>query len=432
MDSALKRRGKADVSIPLSKKENRMSQQAVSAQKETAKTPAYAWIVLFAIYMATLAAPLNQFKVPPVLTLLRETFSLDYSTAGLLMSIFSIMGFILALPAGFILQKIGIKITGLIAVGSVMVGAALGALAGGAGLLFFGRFIEGAGMGLIMVAAPAAISAWFPARKRAFPMGLWASSVGVGCIASLNLAPVLAENFRWQSVWWTGAAIAAAAFILFGLLFRMPRGNEIHEVPEPTDTGTASSEQLSLSKAIRNSSLWMIGVSFGIFNLTVMAWNTFYPDFLTTERGYSPVRASFITSLLMMVAIFSGPLGGYISDRIGSRRKMIIIPFVLLALLFPFPFVVSGWMIAGLMIAAGILVGPIAPVILAAVPEIMKKPHLIGVGMGVAALCQNLGMFIGPYLFGALLEVTSWSVAGNLMIPLCVLGIIATWTAKIR
>lgn len=409
-----------------------MSQQTVSIPNEAVKTPGYAWIVLFAIYLATLAAPLNQTKVSPVLPLLRETFGLDYSSAGWLISIFSIMGFVLALPAGFILQKIGIKITGLISVGSLMIGSALGALAGGAGLLFFGRFIEGIGMGLIMVAAPAAISIWFPAEKRGLPMGLWASSVGVGIIAAMNLAPKLVAAYNWQAVWWAGSAISAVAFVLFGILFRMPRKDEIPQSPAQPAPDSTRDKPVSLTKSMANSSLWMIAISFGMYNLTVMAWNNFYPDFLATKRGYSLEEAGFISSLLMMVGIFAGPIAGFISDRIGSRKMVILIPYIILTLLFLFPFTVTGWMIAGVMICAGIMVGAIAPVILAAVPEIMKKPETIGIGMGVAALCQNLGMFIGPALFGVLLERTSWAGAGYLMIPLCAIGIIVTWTTKIR
>jgi MFS family permease len=413
-------------------KENRMSQQTVSTSNEAVKTPGYAWIVLFAIYLATLAAPLNQTKVPPVLPLLRETFALDYSSAGQLISIFSIMGFVLALPAGFILQKIGIKATGLISVGSLMIGSALGAMAGGAGLLFFGRFIEGIGMGLIMVAAPAAISIWFPAEKRGLPMGLWASSVGVGIITAMNLAPKLVAAYSWQAVWWAGSAFAAIAFVLFGILFRMPKKDEIQHSPAQPAPGSPEDKSISLTKAMASSSLWMIGIAFGMYNLTVMAWNSFYPDFLATKRGYSLDDAGFISSLLMMVGIFASPIGGFISDRIGSRKKVIVIPYIILTLLFLFPFTVTGWMIPGVMISAGIMVGAIAPVILAAVPEIMKKPETIGIGMGVAALCQNLGMYIGPAVFGALLEITSWASAGYLMIPLCAIGVIATWTAKIR
>ncbi len=409
-----------------------MSQQTISASRETVKTPGYAWVVLFAIYLATLAAPLNQSKVPPLLPILREAFGLNYGSAGQLISIFSIMGFVLALPAGFILQRIGIKVTGLISVGSLMVGSALGAMAEGAGLLFFGRFIEGTGMGLIMVAAPAAISIWFPAEKRGLPMGLWASSVGVGIIAAMNFAPKLEAAYNWQTVWWAASGFSAVAFVLFGILFRMPKGDEIPAQPAQTVPEPAEDKPASLTRAMANSSLWMVAISFGVYNLTVMAWNGLYPDFLNTERGYSLKEAGFISSLLMMAGIFAGPIGGYISDRIGSRKKMIVIPFILLAVLFLFPFSVTGWMIVAVMILAGIMVGIIAPVALAAVPEIMKKPQTIGIGMGVAALCQNLGMYIGPALFGQLLLITTWEIAGYLMIPLCLVGIIAAWKAKIR
>ncbi len=409
-----------------------MSQQTASMPNEPIKTPGYAWVVLIAIYLATLAAPLNQTKVSPVLPFLRDTFSMNYSTAGWLISIFSVMAIVLALPAGFILQKIGIKITGLISVGSLAIGSALGAMAGGAGLLFFGRFVEGIGMGLIMVAAPAAISIWFPAEKRGLPMGLWASSVGVGIIAALNLAPKLKEAYNWQAIWWAGSAFSAIAFVLFAILFRMPKKDEIRQSPAQPVTEGAGGKSVSLTKAMANSSLWMIAISFAMYNLTVMAWNNFYPDFLQTKRGFSPEDAGFTTSLLMMAGIFAGPIAGFISDRIGSRKMVILVPYVILTLLFLFPFTTTGWLISGVMILAGITVGAIAPVILAAVPEIMKKPETIGIGMGVAALCQNLGMFVGPALFGALLEITPWATAGYLMIPLCAIGVIVTWTAKIR
>jgi len=46
-----------------------MSQQSVLETKADVKTPAYAWVVLFALYMATLASPLNLFKLPPVMTI---------------------------------------------------------------------------------------------------------------------------------------------------------------------------------------------------------------------------------------------------------------------------------------------------------------------------------------------------------------------------
>ena len=90
------------------------------------KPSAYAWVILAVLYITSVASALNQFKVPPVLPVLIRTFNLSLSNAGMLMSIFSFTGILLALPAGFILRRLGLKTTGLIAVGAVFIGSCLG------------------------------------------------------------------------------------------------------------------------------------------------------------------------------------------------------------------------------------------------------------------------------------------------------------------
>ena len=107
--------------------------QAVPASKPAAKPSAYAWVILAVVYLASVASALNQFKVPPVLPVLIRAFNLSLSNAGMLMSIFSVTGLILALPAGFIMQRLGLKITGLIAVGAVFIGSGLGTFCSTAG-----------------------------------------------------------------------------------------------------------------------------------------------------------------------------------------------------------------------------------------------------------------------------------------------------------
>ncbi len=414
-----------------------MSPQAATMSKTSAKTPGYAWVVLFALYMATLAAPLNLFKLPPVMTTIQKAFNLSMSGSGDLMSIFSIMGFVLAIPAGFILKRYGIKLTGLVAVGSVAVGSCLGALAKTSQMLFFGRFVEGVGMGLIMVAAPLAISIWFPAQKRALATGIWASSVGIGNVATLLFAPSLAVAYGWTAVWWVGAGFSAFAFILFAVLFRMPKKEEMYDAPAPA--AAAQEESPSLLKGMANSNFWMISIAFGCYNLVVMAMCSFLPTFLEKERGYSLIfdkgvlmNASFVTAFIMMASIFSGPAGGRISDRLGKRKIMILIPYILMTLTFAVPFTVTGWMIPMYMIVFGIVGGPIAPILLAAVPEVARKPQLIGIGMSVAAVGQNIGMYIGPSLFARIQEAQGWATAGYWMIPVCLIGIIATLKLKVR
>jgi MFS family permease len=405
-----------------------------------APTPKYAWVVLFALYMATLAAPLNMFKLPPVMTTIVKAFDLTSAQSGDLMSIFSVMGFVLAIPAGFILKRFGIKLTVLFSVGSITLGTVIGAFAASAGMLFAGRFIEGIGMGLVMVAAPLAISIWFPAHNRALPTGLWASSVGVGNVVTLVAAPSMAVAYGWKSVWWSGAIFAVVAFILFAIFFRMPRKDEMPEAPAPPSAGGEAPP--SLFSGMRNINYWLVGIGFGIYNLVVMAMCTFLPTFLELKHGYSLtyeqglfMNASFVTALIMLASIFSAPGGGYISDKLGSRKAVVLVSYAVMTLTFLVPFSVTGWQIPVYMLVFGIFGGPIAPILLAAVPEVSKKPQLIGIGMACSALCQNMGMYIGPSLFIRIVGDplgNGWAAAGYWMIPFCIIGMIAVWRIKVR
>ena len=176
-----------------------LTPQSPVEQPTTVAVDRYAWVILFVAFMASVAAPLNQFKVPPLMPVLMEGFQLTLSQTGMLMSVFALTGLILALPAGVIIQKLGPRTAGLIAVGSLAIGSTLGAIAGSAGLLLFSRVIEGVGMGLIAVVAPASIAMWFPREKQGVPMGLWATWVPVGSLIMFNLAPTLATTAGWQA-----------------------------------------------------------------------------------------------------------------------------------------------------------------------------------------------------------------------------------------
>jgi predicted MFS family arabinose efflux permease len=109
------------------------------------------WFRVFVLLVVSVAAPLNQFKVPPILPFLMDAFNLSVSKAGLLMSLFATTGLILALPAGFIFQKLGYRVTGLLAVGSIIVGALMGAMSTSAGMILSSRVIEGIGMSFMTV-----------------------------------------------------------------------------------------------------------------------------------------------------------------------------------------------------------------------------------------------------------------------------------------
>lgn len=404
--------------------------QTVTVSKVVVKPSSYAWIILSILCLATVASALNQFKVPPVLPVLIKAFHLSLSDAGMLMSVFSITGFILALPAGFVLHRLGLKATGLIAVGAVFVGSSLGSFSSTAPLMLASRFIEGAGLGLITIMAPAAIAVWFPAERRGTPLGLWSTCMPIGAILMFNTAPWLIGFSGWQLIWKVGAVFALVSFLLFWGLFRMPGAGETFE--EAKSARSESNAFTGLARALANTGLWLITLQFFCFNLICFALNTYYPTFLNTVRNYSLPAASFTFSLCTIAAVFSQPLGGYLSDRLGRRRHLIIISSVVLSPICVFPFIATGWVIPVLIFAFGTIAGTIVPATFAAVPEITVSRQLAGLGMAVLALGQNLGMFIGPIVFGKLVESMGWAGAGYTLAPVCAISVIAVYMARFR
>ncbi len=400
---------------------------AVSTSESIEKTPPYAWTILLVLCVASVASSLNQFKVPPVLPVLIRDFHLSLGNAGMLMSAFSVTGLLLALPAGFILQRLGPKFTGLIAVGAVAFGSVLGTFSTSVPTMLASRFIEGAGLGLITIVAPAAIALWFPEARRGTPLGIWTTCMPFGNIITLNLAPWLSSLGGWQLVWKVGALFSLAAFLLFWLFFRMPRATG--------DRQPARREDAMLSgygRAMLNLSLWLIALQFVCYNVVCLALGTYFPTFLNSVRGYPLSTAAFIVSLSTIMALFSQPLGGWLSDRLGMRRRLIAISSLLMAPICFSLFLATGWMIPALMITFGLVAGTIVPATFAAVPEVMASPRMAGSGMAVLALGQNLGMFVGPILFGKLADSAGWTGAGFMLVPVCVLAAAAVWLARFR
>jgi MFS family permease len=393
-------------------------------RKEVASiVPNYAWVILLVVYLATLAAPLNQSKVPPLLPILIDSFHLNLSQAGMLMSVFAISGFILAIPAGITINMLGSKVIGLVALVTLSIGAVLGTESTTILQFLTSRLIEGVGFGLLAVVAPAIIAMWFPRHRRGFPLGIWATWVPVGRLLMLLIAPIIATSLDWQAVWWIGAGYTLFVLALFGLFIRRPptlADNQGGEKPAPW------------VKALANREIWLLGLVFCCFSFTLMSLGTFFPTFLSQVRGYSLTQASSIYSLQMVAVLISAPLAGRISDKIGSRKLVFSVPFLIIAVMMLLPFKVIGWQLFTYMILLGLVIGAIPTATFAAASEVMSDSRLAGLAFGVVILGQNLGVIIGPVLFGNLVENIGWTAAGYCFIPVCILGFVIGWNVRVR
>ena len=283
-----------------------------------------AWIILAILLLFSIAAPLNQFKVPPVMPLLMGAFHQTVGTVGLLMSVFALTGVILALPSGLIFQKAGYRITGLLAGGSIVLGSVLGALSNGFGMLLVSRIIEGVGTSFMAVLAPAIIAQRFMAHRRGTAMGIWSIWVPVGTAIMVFAAPALAQAGNsqrafgsWRAVWWAGAAYGAVVSLVYLAAIRpAPRAS----APALEGRQVSGASQVTSGQVLRNSDIWLLALAFCCFNLAFGAFATFMPTYLYTVRGLPLARAALLGGVATFVTIFSCPVGGLVSDRVGSRK----------------------------------------------------------------------------------------------------------------
>ena len=396
----------------------------------------HAWVVMAALFVAAIAVSINQYKVPPVMPVLMQVFGLDLTMANLLMSIFSLSGFLLAIPAGIVVHKIGPKRSGLVAVGAVIVGAGLGALSSGAAALLASRTVEGLSFVFMMVVGPALVSLWFSPQERGVPMGVFATWVPVGSLIILNAAPALESALGWQSVWWFGCLYGVFGFLVFWALVRLPRVVASTPVnPGQGGAGQGSSERLlsSVRTALANRNVWLLGLLFFCFTMVFPGFSNNMPTYLHTVRGYSLAQAALIVSLSSLATIVGCPLMGLLSDRIGSRKKVYTAALLTVAVLWLLPYQLTGAAIPLFLVVFGLVGGAIPTMIFASLPEVMERPELAGIGMGGVVMLQNLGLLLGPVMFGRIVQVSgNWALAGYAMIPITLLAVLVGRLVDVR
>jgi MFS family permease len=401
-----------------------MTDLELAPAQEKPSIISYAWVILAVVYFASIVAPFIQFKIPPIMPFLMKEFGINLTQAGMLMSVVALLGLLLALPTSILLHRFGAKITLMVSLGLMALGAGFGAFSSSFHALLMSRVIEGIGIGLMGITAPATIAMWFPQERQGTPMGIWATWVPVGSVLIYNIAPTMVVSLGWQSIWWLGVGLAVAMMVLCSWFIRRP--------PAQGHMDRQSETAPLMRHALANWNIWLLALEFACMNFAMMGLATYYPTYLNEVRGYPLGQAAFIASLGTFVILFSAPAAGLLSDHISSRRLVLALPFLGAAVLFLFPFRLTGWQIILFMILQGLIIGAIPTATFAAAPEVMKRPEWAGIGLAIVLIGQSLGQLLGPIFFGGIVQGAGWAMAGYMMIPVCLVGFISGWKVNVR
>ncbi|MGF7169266.1 MFS family permease [Sphingobium xanthum] len=288
-------------------------------------------------------------------------------------------------------------------------------------LLLGARLLMGAAEGGIMPISHAMIASDVAPERRGIAQGV-AQNLGSSLLGSFA-APVLlvafAEAFGWRSAFYLAGVPGIVSAILLWFL--------IDEAAPPPKAAPGAAKTHGIMDVLLQRNVWVC-VVLGVLLVSylVICW-AFMPLFLTTMRGYSPdVMGWLMGTLGVSAAVASFVIAG-LSDKIGRRPVMIVMPFVsiilpLTALYYQGP----AWMMA-LLFFIGWSMNGIFPLFMATIPsESVDARHVataLGLTMGVA---EVLGGVFAPSLAGMAADASDLSAPLWIMFALAIAsGLIA-------
>jgi predicted MFS family arabinose efflux permease len=384
------------------------------------------WFILTVVFLTGLAATINYYKVPPLLSSLMTTFHLAGARAGLLMSIFAVVGILFSIPAGLVITRLGHRLSGLVAVVSISVGAATGALSSSVATMLIGRVLEGVGLNLLALTAPTIIALYFSGRDRAKAIGIWNAWYPLGSTISFAVAPFLALWWGWRSVWCVGALYAMAVGILYYVFIRAESTSR--------DTVTKAEDSSPPRKAMTdflNRDLWIMSVMFFCFAFVYVAYFTWTPTFLHTVRGMSLSSASLVLSFFSVLALLSSPTSGWVLARIPSPRLLCAIIMAIYSGIGMSVVFLDIKTILPLQIIMGLVASFPPAAILTMVARMINEGRATTLAVSMITIGQNIGIFFGPTVFGYVLGPgNNWHAAYMIFIPVGLIGITAAFLLK--
>lgn len=207
------------------------------------------------------------------------------------------------------------------------IGAAniLFALAPNFELLIILRFVLGIGASMFFSPALAVVAPLFRNQRQGLAIGIYNAAFNVGGAIGLFGWTYLVADFGWRLALIIGAVLA----IGFGLENFVVIKHETGVEKIRRSFGMAKK---ALRDVLYDRQIWLLGIGFiglwaGLYSIVQLM-----PYYEETVRGVSPLIASTLATIIFLLPIFVGPLGGHLSDRIRNRRVFLVYPTIVFAI----------------------------------------------------------------------------------------------------
>jgi len=274
------------------------------------------WWILAVLFLARTCMALEFQVLGAIAPLAGPDLSLDHAAMGQLLGLYWLPGIFLALPAGLLGQRFGLKRLGLASLTLMALGGLLLAASWNYPTAAAARLVEGAGNAILSVMISAMVAAWFRDRELSTAMAIVFDSWQFGLAAALVVFPPIAE---WSS--WHGAILAATLVCLVaGLLVAA-----VYHTP-PTGDARPSARLPGREKLLGRAGLLpaLAALVWTTYNVGQIIFLTYAPPLLA-ERGMPLAEGARIVSLSVWIAMLTMPLGGFLADRSRNPLGLVVV-----------------------------------------------------------------------------------------------------------
>lgn len=336
-----------------------------------------------------------------------------FSGAGSFINVFLLMLFF----SGIILDKMGIRFTGVLSCSLMVLGTliklyAVTADLGEASVHFFGTHLPasaawaslgfavfGVGYEMTGITVSKAMVRWFTGHELALAMGIQLAMARLGTAAALSISAPIARHFTLSTpllVALSFLIIGLLAFLVFCIMDRkldamVPAENNENEEFRWSDIGVT----------LRNPGFWLITLFCVLFYSAVSPFLKFSTKLMVMKYGVDPDIAGFFSSIAPFGTILMTPLFGLVYDRYGKGVTLVITGALMLTAVhfgFSLPMHSSSIAIALMvLLSIGYSLAPAA--LWPCVPKIIPLKCL-GTAYSMIFFIQNFGRAIIPMFVG--------------------------------
>jgi len=365
----------------------------------------YRWYVLaLAAATHTFVAAIPLSCMPVLFEEISQDLNLSLVQIGAVWGMVSLAGVFVALIGGLLGDRFGVRLVlGTACILAGVAGASRG-LSGGFIGLATTVFAFGLVRAMIPVNVHKTVSMWFQGRNLGAANGVVSMGMGVG----LMLGPMLSATVLspllggWGHVLFLYGALSAVVGVLWFVWGKGARQDH---------SGACQSDAVPIGQAllrlIRIKNLWLLGLTLMLRQGCVFGMVGYLPLYLR-ERGWATASADGALAAFYAASTAAVIPLSLLSDRLGSRKKVLFAALLTAAVGVGLLPVVDGIAVWILMIATGIFMDGFMAVSLTMVQETEGVgPRYSGTALGLAFTMSQVGASASPPLGNSLARVTT-------------------------